>query len=320
MVLTWGIPSESPIRRLLDELDALGQPYMAVSQRHFAETDLTLTADAVGNLGGTLTHQGQTCPLTDITGVYLRLVDDEVLPEFQQLPADDPLRMHTRRLIHHLGVWAEWSGCRLVNSMPAMASNNSKPYQAQFIQQHGFLTPDTLITNNPDRVMAFCERHKNRVIYKSISGVRSIVQAWNPRTDTEKVALIRHCPVQFQEQVDGFDVRVHVIGELVLATRITAQATDYRYALQQTGESATLTPYELEADVAANCVNLSQALDLNFSGIDLRISPTGEVYCFEVNPCPAYTYYESYTSQPIAAWLAEYLSGHDNYYRRVWNL
>ena len=320
MVLTWGIPSESPIRRLLDELDALGQPYVAVSQRHFAETDLKLTIDAVGNLGGTLTYQGQTYPLAEITGVYLRLVDDEVLPEFQQLPVDDPLRMHTRRLIQHLSVWTEWSGCRLINSMPAMASNNSKPYQAQFIQQHGFLTPDTLITNNPDRVTDFCERHKNRVIYKSISGVRSIVQAWNPRTDAEKLALIRHCPVQFQEQVDGFDVRVHVIGELALATRITAQATDYRYALQQTGESATLAPYELDAGVAANCVSLSQALGLNFSGIDLRISPAGEVYCFEVNPCPAYTYYESYTSQPIAAWLAEYLSGHDNYYRRVWNV
>lgn len=320
MVLTWGIPSESPIRRLLDELDALGQPYVAVSQRHFAETDLTLTIDAAGNLGGTLTYQGRTHPLTEISGVYLRLVDDEVLPEFQQIPADDPLRMHTRRLIHHLSVWAEWSGCRLVNSMSAMASNNSKPYQAQFIQQHGFLTPDTLITNNPDQVTDFCERHENRVIYKSISGVRSIVQAWNPRTDAEKLALIRHCPVQFQEQVAGFDVRVHVIGELVLATRITAQATDYRYALQQTGESATLAPYELEADIATNCVSLSQALGLNFSGIDLRICPTGEVYCFEVNPCPAYTYYESYTDQPIAAWLAEYLSGHDNYYRRVWNL
>ncbi|RYF03747.1 MAG: hypothetical protein EOO78_06335 [Oxalobacteraceae bacterium] len=68
------------------------------------------------------------------------------------------------------------------------------------------------------------------------------------------------------------------------------------------------------------CVDLSRTLDLAFSGIDLRIAPDGAVYCFEVNPCPAYTYYESHTNQPIAARLAEYLSGHDNYYRRVWQL
>lgn len=320
MILTWGIPSEAPIQRLLDELDALGQPYLAVSQRHFAETDLMLTVDETGTLSGTLTYLGQTYPLSALTGVYLRLVDDEALPEFQRLLPNDPLRGHARRLIQLLSWWIEWSGVRAVNRLPAMASNNAKPYQAQFVQQHGFLTPETLITSDPEQATEFCRQHNNEVIYKSISGVRSIVQLWNADTDQEKLPLIRHCPVQFQERIEGFDVRVHVIGELTMATRIWADATDYRYALQQTGQSATLTPYDLDADVAANCVALSQALGLDFSGIDLRIAPTGEVYCFEVNPCPAYTYYESHTNQPIAARLAEYLSGHDNYYRHVWHL
>jgi hypothetical protein len=320
MVLIWGIPSESPIQRLLDELDTLGEPFLAVSQRHFAETDLRLTVDASGGLGGTLAYRQQIYPLDDFTGLYLRLTDDEILPEYQRLAADDPLRTHARQLVQRLIVWAEWSGCRLVNAMSAMASNNSKPYQAQFIRQCGFLTPDTLITNEPADVTDFCQRHNDRVIYKSISGVRSIVQTWQTSGSADKLALIRHCPVQFQQQVDGFDVRVHVIGELCIATRITAHATDYRYALQQTGESATLTPYELDDELAARCIDLSRMLNLNFSGIDLRISPNGAVYCFEVNPCPAYTYYESHTGQPIAARLAEYLSGHDNYYRRVWHL
>jgi hypothetical protein len=31
------------------------------------------------------------------------------------------------------------------------------------------------------------------------------------------------------------------------------------------------------------------------------------VYCFEVNPSPAYSYYESHTGQPISAALARYL-------------
>lgn len=320
MVLIWGIPSESPIQRLLDELDMLEQPYLAVSQRHFADTDIQLTVDSSGTLGGTLTYQQQTYPLDSITGLYLRLTDDETLPEFKQLPADDPLRSHARQLVQHLTLWADWSGVRIVNRMAAMASNNSKPYQAQFIRQCGFHTPDTLITNEPADVTAFCRQHDDRVIYKSISGVRSIVQTWQADGDADKLALVRHCPVQFQQQVDGFDVRVHVIGELCLATRITAHATDYRYALQQTGESATLTHYELDDELALRCVDLSRALDLAFSGIDLRIAPDGVVYCFEVNPCPAYTYYESHTNQPIAARLAEYLSGHDNYYRRVWQL
>lgn len=298
----------------------MGEPHVAVNQRHFADTQLDLTLDATGNLGGTLTYQQQTYPLAEMQGLYLRLVDDEILPEYQQLSPDDPLRAHARQLIQRLSLWAEWSGARTVNRLSAMASNNSKPYQAQLIQQHGFLTPDTLITNEPDEVLAFCEQHGGRVIYKSISGVRSIVQAWDADTDAAKLANLRHCPTQFQEQVPGFDVRVHVIGELTLATRIMADATDYRYAFQQTGEAAELIEYELDAEVAANCVSLSRALELDFSGIDLRFAPNGDVYCFEVNPCPGYTYYESHTGQPIAARLAEYLTGHDDYYRRIWNL
>ena len=320
MVLIWGIPSESPVRRLLDELEILGEPYVAVSQRHFADTQLDLTLDPDGNLGGTLTYQQRAYPLADLRGLYLRLVDDEVLPEYQRLPAGSPLRAHARQLIQRLSLWAEWSGTRVVNRLPAMASNNSKPYQAQFIQQHGFLTPETLITNDPDAALAFCAQLAGRVIYKSISGVRSVVQAWNPAADAAHLARIRHCPTQFQEQVPGFDVRVHVIGELVLATRIAAAATDYRYAMQQTGEAAELSAYELDPEVAANCVGLSRALGLDFSGIDLRLAPNGDVYCFEVNPCPGYTYYESHTGQPIAARLAEYLTGHDAYYRRIWDL
>ena len=306
--------------RLLAELDELGEPYVAVSQRHFADTRLALAVDATGNLGGTLTYQQRTYPLAEMRGVYLRLVDDEVLPEFRRLAGHDPLRAHARQLVQDLSLWAAWWGGRTVNRLAAMASNNSKPYQAQFIQQHGFLTPDTLITNEPEAALAFCARHAGRVIYKSISGVRSIVQAWDPATDTATLGRIRHCPTQFQEQVAGFDVRVHVIGELTLATRIAATATDYRYAQQQTGEAAELTAYDLDPEIAANCVSLSQALDLDFSGIDLRLTPTGEVYCFEVNPCPGYTYYEAHTGQPIAARLAEYLTGHDAYYRRVWDV
>jgi hypothetical protein len=50
-------------------------------------------------------------------------------------------------------------------------------------------------------------------------------------------------------------------------------------------------------------------LGLRFSGIDLRALESGEVVCFEVNPCPAYAYYEGHTGQPIAAALARHLAG-----------
>ena len=45
-------------------------------------------------------------------------------------------------------------------------------------------------------------------------------------------------------------------------------------------------------------------MNLPLAGIDLRRTPQGEWYCFEVNPSPAFTYYEQITGQPISQAVA----------------
>ncbi len=48
-------------------------------------------------------------------------------------------------------------------------------------------------------------------------------------------------------------------------------------------------------------------MGLHLAGIDLRHTPEDEWYCFEVNPSPAFPYYEQWTDQPIASTLAQLL-------------
>jgi glutathione synthase/RimK-type ligase-like ATP-grasp enzyme len=43
-------------------------------------------------------------------------------------------------------------------------------------------------------------------------------------------------------------------------------------------------------------------------GIDLKRSPDQEYFCFEVNPSPGYSYYQSNTGQDIASAIVRYLS------------
>ena len=125
---------------------------------------------------------------------------------------------------------------------------------------------------------------------------------------SHRAEALRACPVQFQAYVPGFDVRAHVIGDEVIATRVDSAGTDYRYAARD-GLETTLRPWQLDPRLEAACVALSSALGLPFTGIDLRIAPDGEVYCFEVNPSPAYSYYEANAGQPISMTLARYLVG-----------
>jgi len=187
-----------------------------------------------------------------------------------------------------------------------MGSNSSKPYQAQLIRAQGFAVPETLITNDPDLVHEFRHRHK-KVVYKSISSIRSIVQMLGEK-DLARLEHILWCPTQFQAFVAGTNVRVHTVDTTVFATAIATDATDYRYTSLQGSAEAKLYPIELSKELAERCINLAQALELPFAGIDLKITPDNQVYCFEVNPSPAFSYYELNTGQDISDAVARYLA------------
>jgi len=64
----------------------------------------------------------------------------------------------------------------------------------------------------------------------------------------------------------------------------------------------------LDDDLADRCRRLAQQLGLELARIDLRLTPSGEPVCFEVNPSPAFSYYEQLTGAPIAAALAARLA------------
>lgn len=306
MILLCGIPSERPIDLVWRALNELGMPVVMWNQRRFAVMDLTVE---LGNheVRGRLRIGGQDYHLEDFRGVYTRAIPESLLPEIQGLPENSPLRQRCSELHALLHAWCEVAPCRVVNRVSSMGSNVSKPYQAQIIRRFGFSVPETLITNEPEEALAFRARH-GTVIYKSISGIRSIVRTLDDE-DIPYLERIRCCPVQFQALIQGTDVRVHVVGEDVYATEIRTSGIDYRYAEREPGCSTAMRATALSDDISERCVRLSRSLGLPFSGIDLRLAPDGRVYCFEVNPCPGFSYYEASTGQPISRAVACYLAG-----------
>lgn len=306
MILLAGIPTETPMALVRRELDGLGAPYLVFHQREFdtAEIDFEI---AGGSLSGRLRLGDREVSLQDVHAVYNRLMDDQDLPEVRDEPSGSPRRLRCRAVHDTLVRWCEIAPGRIVNRTAPMGSNGSKPYQAQLIREQGFLVPETLVTNDPELVLAFRARH-GRIVYKSMSAVRSIVQTLE-EGDLERLLLIRWCPTQFQQFVSGTNVRVHVVGSELFATAARTEATDYRYASRQVGEAADLEAVRLADDLAERCIALARVLGLDFAGVDLKITPEGDIYCFEVNPSPAFSYYEESSGQPIARAVARYLAG-----------
>lgn len=304
MILLCGIPSEPPLAMVAGELDRLGAPFAWFNQRRFAEYRLEYRVRD-GEVDGVLTLGRDAHPLRSVAAVFARLMDDRLLPELEGEADTSAASLACRRLHDTLTRWLEITPARVVNRYGPMGSNGSKPYQAQLITRHGFRTPETLVSNDQAEVVAFRRRH-GRIVYKSISGLRSIVTELTD-DDLDRLAAVRSCPTQFQALIDGDDVRLHVVGDQVFATAIESSGIDYRYSGRTTGEEARLRPIEAPAEIARRAVELSSTLGLPVAGLDLMVDADGDVYCLEVNPSPAFSYYEQHTGQPIAGAIARYL-------------
>ena len=242
--------------------------------------------------------------LDELTGVYIRYLGPEGRVPPPNIAAGAVPAMYNE-YDTGLMVLLEDLPCAVVNRLGGGMSNNSKVYQALLVRQCGLLTPPTLVTNDPEAAQRFYDECRGEVIYKSLSGIRSIVRRLEPE-QLRRLSLLRHGPAQFQAFIPGENVRVHTVGDRLFATRVHTEAVDYRYAGRD-GHTVEMEAMILPPAIAEACVRLARELDLLLTGIDLKESPDGAYYCFEVNPCPGFLYYERVTGQPISTALADLL-------------
>lgn len=301
MILLWGVPGDSPLDAVHAALLRRGAPTLLLDQRDTDGAALELEIGA--RLSGSLRVGQERVELESITGLYLRPQD---LRARRASPEGTPAAKAGAALDDALLAIAELAPALVLNRPQAMAANGSKPYQYAQIAAAGFAVPETLITTTAQEVREFVAEH-GRVVYKSISGVRSIVGELGPE-DEPRLEDVAWCPTQFQRWIPGSDVRVHVVGERLFACDVRSDAIDYRYA-PRSGHGVAVSDYQLlPSDCAERCLALSRATELTLAGIDLRRTPDGEWYCFEINPSPGFTYYEEAAEQPIAAAIAELLA------------
>jgi glutathione synthase/RimK-type ligase-like ATP-grasp enzyme len=179
----------------------------------------------------------------------------------------------------------------LVINRPLLdAGNGSKPLQTARLARYGFRVPRTLTTNSPEKALAFAESLGWRVIYKSSSNRASLVKRLTPdrRADLQR---IRSCPVLLQEQIEGPDVRAHVVGGEVFAERIEfSGGIDVRYVSRAQRQFIRT---ELPEAVRERAVRFVAESGLGIVGFDFKVCPkTGEFVALEANSQPGYHGYD----------------------------
>jgi hypothetical protein len=301
MILLWGLRAEKPLITVHGELQRLGAPTLLLDQHDVLACAVDLTVGPA--VRGTLRTREGAFDLESITAAYLRPYESYRVPAVAREGPGSPAWRHALAFEDAVWCWTELTDALVVNRSQAMAANGSKPYQLEQIRRLGFAVPDTLVTTDPGKAQAFWERHGS-IVYKSVSGVRSIVSRLRAE-DRDRLADVAGCPTQFQQYVAGTDHRVHVVGHEVFPCEVVSAADDYRYP---GAHDVRLTACRLPREIEDRCRTVAAALQLPVAGIDLRRTPAGQWYCFEVNPSPAFSYYEDATGQPISAAVARLLA------------
>jgi glutathione synthase/RimK-type ligase-like ATP-grasp enzyme len=187
------------------------------------------------------------------------------------------------------------------NSLQAVELHRKKAVQSKLMENNGIRIPKTLITNDKNAVEEFYLNNNKQVIYKPVRGGAYTKKL--KEKDFDRLDTLINCPTQFQEFIDGVDIRVYAFdsGE-VFGGEIIAETIDFR-----ADDNSKINKVKLPKKVQKDCLKVMKLLGLKYSGIDIRLNKDGEYVFIEANPAPMFYHFENMTKYPITETLIQNL-------------
>lgn len=211
-----------------------------------------------------------------------------------------------------------------VNPLDAALREHCKPTQLVMAQRCGFVIPPTLVSNDPEEILAFAERFEGRVVYKSFNALvpTSLLEA-SMLDDRE---ALRWTPGIYQPLLEkDHELRVTIVGRRIFATRINSQETargkvDWREAQWQPRglrSDLSFSRCKLPDGTRRACLRLMKALALVYGAVDLIVTPEGQYVFLEINPFGQFLWVDHEVGYPLLDAMAEMLiQGRSDY---TWN-
>lgn len=212
------------------------------------------------------------------------------------------------------------TNCRWVPGSPGTLRDAEKLYQLTLASELGFTVPDTLVSNDPDDVLAFYTLHAGRIISKRAAFSRLNEHADHfyrytermSRRDLGYVDAVRFCPMIFQAYVPkAFELRITVVGDNIFAAEIYSQESNHtrhdwrRYDHYRMRYGV----HDLPNEVGRLCRLLTKSMNLTFGAIDMIVTPAGEYVFLEINANGQYLWIEKQTGLPITSAIVDLLIG-----------
>lgn len=264
-------------------------------------------------------EQGNTVSSSDIKGVWNRKAWTITVPEnmdedYQRIFINEYncLRYNLITSLEHL----PW-----INPYEAEKKiDGNKIQQLRTARKNQLRVPETLFSNDAEKITSFFYRHCNGKAVAKLHGVMSKSMAGEHMLSTmiieegslESIEDIAYCPMIFQPYIEkSYELRIVYVDGVFFTGKINnSENADWRIANSHYSWSA----YELPEHICLNLTAMMQEMGLCLGALDMIRGKDGNYYFLEVNPQGEWGMLQKELNFPIAETIADYLIKRINFH------
>jgi glutathione synthase/RimK-type ligase-like ATP-grasp enzyme len=318
MILILTTPQDGPARRGEQLLRARGVETLRVDGAFPGEASVCLRWQRSGACTRWLSFRDRRVDLAGVRAVWHRRVRIECSPQIRDRRAMEYAIAESKHLLQSL--WMDLAAPWVPAPQPISIDAEEKLRQLSLATSLGFEIPPSLVTNEPQQLLAFWREHHGKVITKLLASpsmresrldetYARYTEAMTYR-DLAAIQSVEMCPTFAQAYVPKrFELRITIVNDRAFAAAIDSQSSahsrvDWRkYDLARASYARHALPPEIEAQ----CVALTRKLGLRYSAIDMILTPDGRYVFLELNPTGEYAWIEAYTGFPITEAICDLL-------------
>lgn len=224
-----------------------------------------------------------------------------------------------------LGLYNTIKNVSWLNPLRKAYKGENKYYQLDVARKIGLNLPETLISNEKERIKKFVRDHKC-TLFKLMS--QEIYDVGNnefkglytniiSEDDVMNFGEVGENPIVLQEYIDKkYEVRYTVVDKQHLVCRIESQASDKakcdwrRYDISNTPHYKMIPP----DDIAQKVDRLLEELGLVYGALDFIVTPNDKWVFLEINCMGQWLWIEQLTGLPISKAIVKWISEHINHH------
>ena len=199
-------------------------------------------------------------------------------------------------------------GVYVINSADAIEVAVDKFYTSSRLEDAGISTPRTVVTERFDEAVKAFEELGGDVVVKPLFGSLGMGMTRLSDPDTAyrvfRALEMTQGVYYLQEFIPHAreDIRAFVIGGEVVASMLR-RGEDWKTNISAGGSAE---PYKIEDELAEMSIKATEAIGLEYSGVDLlRSEDDGRVYVIELNSTPGWQGLQTVTEENIAGLIVD---------------